>query len=186
MPVPLDPANWCREGLYTTYAPLAAATVTSERAVFQDDTREGCPDVSRADCAAKKYVVKGDPVVVAQVFGDFACAWYVGAKGNTVGWLRTTDLAPEVVGTWKYYDNAVTIASTPTGLTVKGVALWHGLGDNVHFGEIDGALTPTPGGYTYDDGTCTVRFQRVGAWLALSDNGNCGGANVRFDGVFRR
>lgn len=186
MPVPLDPANWCREGLYTAEHELATAVVTSDRAVFQDDTKEGCPDVARTDCGAKAYVVKGDTVVVAQAFGDFQCAWYVGAKGNTVGWLRAADLAPEIVGVWRYYDNEVTITSTPSGLAVKGLALWHGLGDNVHLGEIDGALAPTSGGYTYDDGTCKVRFQRVGAWLALSDNGNCGGMNVHFSGVFRR
>ena len=34
--------------------------------------------------------------------------------------------------------------------------------------------------------SCKVEFSLVGDTLIASDNGLCGGANVRFDGVYRR
>jgi hypothetical protein len=29
-------------------------------------------------------------------------------------------------------------------------------------------------------------MQRIGAWLAVGDNGGCGGAGVTFQGLYRR
>jgi hypothetical protein len=33
---------------------------------------------------------------------------------------------------------------------------------------------------------CQVRMQRIGPWLMVEDNSNCGGAGVSFLGLYRR
>jgi hypothetical protein len=36
------------------------------------------------------------------------------------------------------------------------------------------------------DGQCMVRMQRVGIWLLVEDNQQCGGSKVTFTGLYRR
>jgi hypothetical protein len=63
------------------------------------------------------------------------------------------------------------------------------LGDNVHIGELDHSAKPSLNklklGETDDDEfACKVAMQLVGKFLIVSDNLNCGGANVTFSGVY--
>ena len=37
-----------------------------------------------------------------------------------------------------------------------------------------------------EEGQCLVRMQRVGAWLLVEDNMQCGGSMVTFTGLYRR
>jgi hypothetical protein len=37
-----------------------------------------------------------------------------------------------------------------------------------------------------EDGQCMVRMQRVGMWLLVEDNQQCGGSMVTFTGLYRR
>ena len=37
-----------------------------------------------------------------------------------------------------------------------------------------------------EEGQCLVRIQRVGAWLLVEDNMQCGGSMVTFTGLYRR
>jgi hypothetical protein len=37
-----------------------------------------------------------------------------------------------------------------------------------------------------EDGQCMVRMQRVGIWLLVEDNEQCGGSMVTFTGLYRR
>ena len=37
-----------------------------------------------------------------------------------------------------------------------------------------------------EEGQCLVRLQRVGVWLLVEDNMQCGGSMVTFTGLYRR
>jgi hypothetical protein len=37
-----------------------------------------------------------------------------------------------------------------------------------------------------EDGQCIVRIQRVGTWLLVEDNQQCGGSMATFTGLYRR
>ncbi len=59
-----------------------------------------------------------------------------------------------------------------------------------HNGEFQGDVTLEGSTLSftdgYDDSGCHVRMQRIGPWLLIEDNGNCGGAGVTFTGLYRR
>jgi hypothetical protein len=68
---------------------------------------------------------------------------------------------------------------------------------NVHTGAIGAEVKPEgtylafaeDGTKDFDkasDGDCQVRMQRVGEFLAVEDNGQCGGVMVTFTGLYRR
>jgi hypothetical protein len=69
----------------------------------------------------------------------------------------------------------------------------------VNIGEISAELQPAGDALAFTMGTdetlafdkgdeydCRVRLRRLVDYLLITDNGNCGGMNVRFDGVYRR
>jgi len=92
-------------------------------------------------------------------------------------------------------NNEIRIKILPDGrLSVSGNASWHG-GKNdyneeiVHEGEMSGDGIPSGNRLTIgnpnDEHDCGVRFQLIQGNLAVADNGNCGGMNVRFNEVYR-
>jgi hypothetical protein len=201
-----NPANWCRNGAFTRDAEgFKTARVTGRkgaRLYFYGD-EEGCPGPS-AGCRQKAYVVTGDEVVVSRAFGDWLCAWYQPARGpETVGWLSAASLAvaeppaanPPLsawLGAWGFYDSELrlTRATKAGALRVEGEATWVGANPgNVHVGEVSeeaapaGAVLSVGGSDEYD---CRLTLRLVGPYLLASDNKQCGGANVTFDGVYRR
>ncbi|NNE99870.1 MAG: DUF3298 domain-containing protein, partial [Pyrinomonadaceae bacterium] len=202
-----NPPNWCRNGHFPSYnVEFGLAKVagrrgeTKRRAYFYKDG-DNCPN--GANCREKKYVIPGDEVIVARTNGDYSCVWYQPRRGNeTVGWLKTTDLvlnkAPikpgriNWAGNWVFGKSNIKLTreNTPGVFLIKGDALWQGLGDNVHIGELDFAGTPKGSRLEAGTGTdkydCRVRMQRLGRYLIVSDNKNCGGVNVTFDGVYIR
>lgn len=99
----------------------------------------------------------------------------------------------ELVGTWNFYDNEIRIKKgvKPNTFKVSGEAFWKGLGDNIHTGELDheGVLVGNElklGEDDTDEYACKVTLKLVGKYLIVSDNLNCGGANVTFSGVYQR
>jgi hypothetical protein len=196
-----NPANWCRNGLFAEDAAaqefkLARAT-GGRRAYFYGD-EEGCP-AQTEKCRQKAYVVAGDVLIVSRSFGDFACAWYQPARGHeTVGWIASSQLAvsepdanpPPVrwLGEWGFYDNSLTVGrGRGATLSVSGEAFWHGADpSNVHTGEVTGSAAPAGNTLKIEDDPCKLTLRLVGDYLVAGDNGECGGMNVRFDGVYRR
>lgn len=162
---------------------------------------DDCP--ASPGCRTKNYIVPGNTVVTGKKRGDFVCAWYSPKKGRpTIGWLMESDLdlAPSRVdvsenswtGEWGYAGNSITITPNKLAgfLNISGSAIWRGLGDNVHIGELDGAFPYEGGVLEYSDGDsqydCKATLRLVDAFLVVSDNLNCGGVNVTFSGVYRR
>ncbi len=198
-----NPENWCREGLFTRETKdFGVGFVKAARTSFHDDQKQNCPAASA--CKTSAYVVKGDTVITSKKFGGFTCGWFTSSKGGVkVGWLKTADLEfPQMLhdaservwtGEWSYASN--TISFTPNKLAgflnVTGDAMWKGLGDNVHIGELDGRFPHKDGVLEYSDGDsefdCKATMRLAAErFLIVADNGNCGGANVTFSGIYRK
>lgn len=194
-----NPVNWCRNGLFPkdseNFRIAKIKGAKNEKVFFYADEKEDCP--KSAKCKMKSYVISNDEVIVSRTYGDFACAWFQPKKGSeTVGWIELNKLDfvenAEIlpwIGDWNFYDNSIKI--TPMKLEGKikitGDATWKGMGDNVHIGEIDFSGVPENNKIELgEEGEyqCRVKMQRVGKFLIVSDNLNCGGANVTFSGVY--
>ncbi len=197
-----NPANWCRNGLFASdEAEFKLAKVggnwTARIHFLNDD--DGCPS-PEVKCETKSYLITGDQVLVSRKYGSWICAWYQPRKGSeTVGWLPADKLlmsappaAPPAleswIGSWKYYDQELNIRrdSKSGFLKVKGAALWHGLGDNVHVGGVDAVGQPQGYKLFLTEEECQVSLKLVGDYIIASDNSECGGVNVRFNGVYRK
>jgi hypothetical protein len=199
-----NPANWCRNGAFARDSEqFGLARVKGEkgsRAYFYGE-EEGCPGPA-AKCRRKAYLVPGDEVLTSRTFGDWVCAWFQPARGTeTVGWLAadslgavaTVEQAPLAswLGTWSFYSNSLRVGRgrRVDVLSVSGDATWVGVNPgNAHVGELSGEGTPVDNvlklGQDPDDCQATLRL--VGPYLVVSDNKQCGGVNVTFDGVYRR
>lgn len=178
-------------------------------------TDAACPNTSAA-CREKAYLVPGNEVVVIGTKGDFVCASYTSQQGRiTDGWLPRSavtivqDSPPEDwVGQWQSGpEQAVAIKQADkTGvLSIKGDATW-GASDPervkrgaVHVGSLEGEMKPEGADLAFgmgengtlpfdqaDEADCKVQMQRLGPYLLVKDNNNCGGMNVSFTGVYRR
>jgi hypothetical protein len=196
-----NPPNWCRNGAFPSDSERFVLGWVKgrrgERAYFHKDA-DGCPS-PRAQCRERAYVVPGNEVIVSRTFGDWACAWYQPARGpERVGWIEahrldiseapSSPMPARFVGEWAHYENALSIRPGKGAgrLAVSGQAYWHGVGDNVHVGEVAGEVAPAGNALTLEDDTCRVTAHLVGPYLIVRDNKQCGGVNVTFDGVYRK
>jgi hypothetical protein len=190
------------ELLYLTrIGELGAARVTAAGQTHFLHDREGRP-CDRPACVQKAYVVAGDVVVTGHRVGGFVCVLYPNKLGGTEGWLPATALAPlapvplkpgDWSGVWlRDTDTSLTLRAAGAAVAVKGDAVWYGLGDNVHTGEVNGRGVPR--GDTLqaldvedpDPEGCAPVLRRLGPYLVAFDRKRCGGVNVNFIGVFRR
>ena len=195
-----NPENWCRNGAFPrdseAYRIANVKAANGERVYFFDDDRN-CPNDQ--NCRRKAYLIDKDEVLISRIYGNYACAWYQPRKGSeVVGWLPKANLefrAAEVadfaswLGEWTFYDNALKISRGEKhgSLKVSGNALWKGLGDNVHVGEVDSTGIPDENGFMrFTDGDCEVKFRLISRYLIVADNLQCGGMNVSFSGVYRK
>ena len=198
-----NPANWCRNGAFTRDASeFSTARVTGKKGarVYFSGDEEGCPGPSDR-CRQKAYLVPGNEVLTSRTFGDWVCAWYQPARGaETVGWLPADRLAVSApparpplaawLGAWGLYDNSLRLsrARRPGALRVAGDATWVGANPgNVHVGEVSGEAAPAGNVLTVGaEDDCRLTLRLVGPYLVVSDNRQCGGLNVTFDGVYRK
>ena len=198
--------NWCRAGFFTkesdNFRIAVAAGKRSDRVYFYDDFEDGCP--GKESCRAKAFVVGGDRFVVSRTYKNFGCAWFAPAKGMpTIGWIKLENLKfidgfakPTLsswLGRWRYAENSIHFTNNKLAgwLNVTGDAIWRGVGDNVHIGEIDDRAVPNGntlkvGERDADEFSCKATMRLVGEFLIVNDNLYCGGANVSFSGVYRK
>jgi hypothetical protein len=197
------PANRCREDAFTSDAKeFKVARVEGERGarVYFYGDAEGCPGPA-AKCRQKSFVVAGDEVLVSRTFGDWMCAWYQPAKGReTIGWLAAHQLgdaaAPDAnpplaawLGAWDFNAGSLRLSrgAKRGALRVAGEAFWTGANPgNVHTGGVSGEAAPAGRVLTIEEDPCRLTLRLVGNYLVADDNGECGGVNVTFDGVYRR
>lgn len=192
-----NPPNWCRNGHFPSQTSDFKLAKVKEKINFYGDD-DGCPIGS--NCKNKSYLVKNDEVIIGRTYQNFACSWYQSEKGGeTVGWLPLDSLDIKTnkaekydwAGDWSYYDNSIKFNPTEKkgNYVVSGNAFWKGVGDNIHIGDIGETAVAPPYGYLEigsdgDEYECKAEMRRLGRYLIVSDNRQCGGANVTFDGVY--
>jgi len=196
----------CRAGLYTAKPgnmEIASVKVQAGEKLYFMKDHDACPEKGDS-CKEKAYILKGDEVLVSKHMGKWACAWFHGAKSATVGWLEADKLVSKPIsqgklddwsGDWNFYKSGfLKFRKDGAALTVEGQAYWRGLNDNVHTGDISARITPQITAKNNmaqlkdgdDQYSCMVNFRLLGDYLVVADNKNCGGANVSFDGVYRK
>jgi hypothetical protein len=169
---------------------------------------QGCPNAS-AQCkkAGEGYVLPGDRVLTGRSSRNYVCAYFSSRGGGSAGWVEKARLRPLTVdrrpplsswlGRWSDEGNPyVRISLAAKTLHIAGQSLWPGPEPNKdwpagwpHVGGIDGKLIAMGSRARYAQDDCKIDFVLVGDILVASDRseeGTCGGANVRFDGVYRR
>lgn len=199
-----NPTNWCRNGLFprekVDFKLAKIKAEKGEKVYFYSDEREDCP--SGKKCKKRSYVIDGNEVIVSRTQGNFACVWYQPNSGSeTVGWILSNKFEylnllqsiDEYVGKWKFYDNEIIIDKTKMQniFKITGTAFWKGMGDNIHTGDLDGEAKFDISTLKYnhedkDEYACKATLDLIGSYLIVSDNQNCGGANVTFTGIYRK
>lgn len=202
LPVVAAPEDaWCRNGLFPSEQSqlgLARAMAAPRTWFLNDgDTETGCPQKG-APCR-HGYVVPGQIVLTGKTRGGFVCAFFPNKVGGTAGWVPSSQLQSIPVmaaslsdwaGKWADGDDDITIAVKGKSLDASGTAIWHGLNNDIHDGEFSAVAGPRGNHVTFSQGPhqydCQVHAVLVGSYLVVSDNRNCGGVNVNFDGVYRK
>ncbi len=172
------------------------------------DRKNNCPSPEAA-CQDKAYLVAGDLVALGAKRGAFVCVDFDQGQGDRgqgdrAGWLpsQAIDPAPlatdpaQWLGDWKRVEADISIAQARDGLFARGEATFGARDPEkikrgaVHTGAFVGPLTLKDGKATLLDSSdvsaCALRLARAGDFLFVRDNGNCGGLNVSFSGVFLR
>lgn len=175
----------------------------------------GCPSRAPA-CAERAYLVPGDRVIISAHSDAFVCATYISARGaDRSGFLpadSVTDNATAPVtaagwlGKWSRDEAGITVkAAKADALRITGEATY-GAKDparvkrgGVNIGEIEADVTPAGDRLSFaigsdatlpvdkgDEYACKVWMRRIGPWLIVNDNNNCGGHNVTFRGFYTR
>jgi len=211
-PVVADP-EYCHGVDFDMKRPLVASRVTAPSRVYfvrGADENASCPSDAPV-CRRPDYLVPGDLVLTGKTQPPYVCTAYQSPFSRkqdwTNGWLPASSLAPvapapapkdsDWTGEWVHPGGSITIAKGGGGmLKVDGLQTYPAL-LNVHTGVLNASVRPAQnmiafnedGSTPFDQGTegdCLVRMQRIGPWLAVEDNGACGGVMVTFTGLYRR
>lgn len=190
----------------------ASPRVNFVKSPYDDDFKAAACPAANAACRKASYLVPGDVVLSGRTVGEFTCVSYQSPAAKkpvwTRGWLPSAALRPlapspapaasDWLGTWMQPGGTIEIARGGLGgrLHVEGEMVVPTARD-VHTGVIDAQVKPGADTIAFlDDGWlpfetkcdsgCRVRMQRVGPYLMVEDNGDCGGAGVSFTGLYRR
>jgi hypothetical protein len=192
----------CRNGMFAEENNEfgVARVVGAGRLYFLQDL-DGCPNATAA-CRQRAYVITGDRLVTGRSKGAYVCAYFPNSGGGSAGWVDRSRLRAETVnprptlaawaGTWKDFDNRVTLSSVRGGLEVEGEAFWPSANPSLeerpggpNTGEIGGRLE-LDGNRAFEP-ECRVRFMLLGRYLIVADpTRSCDGFNVAFTGVYLR
>ncbi len=157
-------------------------------------------------CQLKGYLVGGDVVVTSpQRKGDLTCVVFVGRAGESTGWVESKRLkslpvvatAPADIwlGSWRRDEWAEFSVTRRKGqFFASGNALWVLYGPDgkpsygPNTGDFSGLLRiqGNRAEVTSEYPGCIVHMARIGPYVLLEDDNNCGGMNVTFRGYYRR
>ncbi len=195
---------YCRNGLFPREQidMLGLARVVAPKGShFNDESGPECKSDAR-NCSDRGLVRNNLIVITGRSLGGFVCAYF--PRTGSAGWLPASalqpidsDLAPPLkawTGRWRFGDNDIRLAERSGKLAADGRAYWPSEYPSLkdapggpHSGEMSGLARPSGSSVAYEDTEgCSVRMKLVGRYLVATDNGACGGANVRFDGVYQR
>jgi len=193
----------CRNGLFpSAQSGFALARVVGTQRLYLLGDMDGCPAKGEPACRQRSYVVSGDTVVTGRDLGAYRCAFFPNKVGGSAGWVDRSKLQPLPVATpslqdwagdWKDGDNGLRISVRGGQLHVEGDAYWPSANPTPeqrpygpNMGQVEAQATPRGSQVDFVEDSCTVHAQVLGDVLVVSDNSECGGMNVRFDGVYRK
>jgi len=193
----------CRNGLFpSAQSAFALARVVGTQRLYLLGDMDGCPAKGEPACRQRSYVVSGDTVVTGRDLGAYRCAFFPNKVGGSAGWVDRSKLQPLPVATpslqdwagdWKDGDNGLRISVRGGQLHVEGDAYWPSANPTPeqrpygpNMGQVEAQATPRGSQVDFVEDSCTVHAQVLGDVLVVSDNSECGGMNVRFDGVYRK
>ena len=140
------------------------------------------------------------PVQIYRQQGEWTCGYVSGRDGAGPAWIRTENLRvvsydehPPLaawVGAWSGGEVHVRLraGSAPGTLQLVGSAVWHGKFTS-NFGDTRGSGSPVGNHLHFvEEGpdSCTIDMTLLGRYILAEDNMQCGGMNVRFQGIWRR
>ncbi|HTD29895.1 MAG TPA: hypothetical protein VK660_10955 [Xanthomonadaceae bacterium] len=165
--------------------------------VYLQKAVKACPATGACPQRQKAFLVEGDQVLASKAKDGFRCVYYGTAGGKLIaGFLpdsaltpaqEATQLTPDfLAGTWYSGTDTVQIASRGQGkVHASGTATWQGMG-TMHDGSFEADASVSGMQVAFKDDTCEVQVRRRGNYLLLDDNSQCGGMNVRFEGIYVR
>ena len=141
-------------------------------------------------------LLPGDRVLINKLKDGWACVY---KDLDTSGWIRestltllSVDKKPAIkawVGKWHDHDtgNMITLKATRDGkrLLAAGEAIYKNP-YQYHTGSFTSTAAPAGNKLQMNDEDCSVQMTLVADRLVVSDNNECGGMNVRFDGVYTK
>ncbi len=198
-------ANECRGGGFTNYSEdYYVYKVVKDKAFYYYDW-EACPTDGK--CKKNRYLIKGDSVLVSKLLNNkWACVRNLDKRKVRHGWVKLTDLKPvaekKSIGGIKRWEGlwtncttgALDIRAKNNETWITGSAIWNG-GEHAsnNEGSVKGKLVISrdiesayvrSGKEEYD---CLVNMKLItNKYMVVTDNKQCGGTNVRFDGIYVR
>jgi len=195
---------YCRNGLFPREEidSIGLAQVVAPGGVHLNDSNGPECRADARNCSDRGALGNRAIVITGHSLGPFVCAYF--PRSGSAGWLPSSalqsfepELAPPLkawAGRWRHGDNTIRLSVRGGQLASEGHAYWPGAHPTLeeapggpHYGDMSGLARPSGSSVAYEDrGGCSVRLKLVGRYLVATDNGACGGANVRFDGVYLR
>ena len=196
-----NPPNWCRNGHFPALTENYQLGEVSAKAPMLGDGQETCPSEDPAKCDVDKMLEAGTHVAASKAFGEFRCVFV--PEDQSAGWVpdRLVRVAePQAIkdadwtGIWSDGSNRIEIRQAADGLQVVGNAQWFGAtldsGEQVvHEGDLEFTAKPDKDRLVLrapENYDCAAELIHLGRLLVVRDNSYCGGANVRFNGVYQR
>ncbi len=189
---------------YYETAPLFRIKAGASRVNFHSRPRP-CPPGAPCRWRQKAYLLPGDIVLAGPEQSGFRCAYYGTAKGILIaGFLPAANLEPSaegrlsaefLSGAWKM---SLGPAMTPNSIEIQpaGTHRVSASGDAYYqteqtvnegsFSCSGAAVADNAAQVIFRDGACEVTVRRRGPYLVAADNGNCGGLNVSFEGIYTK
>jgi len=163
-----------------------------------------CPNDKPCEAQQKAYLVSGDVVFAGPPNRGFRCAYNGSVKGKIVaGFIPVGNLTAMVeddglstdfvIGAWNYEADSIEIKAAAAAGQVSGDGqATYQTAETVNEGSFS-AQAPLAAGQKQlifkegnDEASCVVKLHRRGPYLIASDNGNCGGLNVSFNGIYTK
>ncbi len=197
-----NPASWCRSGHFPGLSNEYQLGLINKktRFIYDDDSKveNACPSEDLKQCPARKFIKAKTSVVVSKPFKDYYCVY--NPRNSSSAWVHKNSLdivqpkgitASSWIGHWMDGQNTLNITQDASGLKVSGTAVWIGNVEDgsVHTGELDFVAQPLGNKLILpasEQGDCSAELIHLEKYLVVRDNSNCGGMNVRFNGVYRR
>lgn len=141
-----------------------------------------------AKCRSGVTLSTGQALIVVGRDGNRTC---VASSSSNVGWVDSSLVTPakpdstasDVGGRWQDGPSELMVSQSGGKLSVAGHSSDEG--HPAHLGQVKADLVLAGQQYAWS-GTCSGRMERVGVFLVVADNHQCGGMNVNFDGIYRR